>query len=76
MFTVSDSVLLRNKLFIATVMYQLLSKVNEPDTIASNSNIINLSNFLGKFSRQINVIFPRKQELAFGANCLHWRQFA
>ena len=40
MFTISDSVLLRNKLFIAAVMYQLLSKVNEPDTIASNSNII------------------------------------
>ena len=41
MFTVTDSVLLRNKFFIAPVMYQSLSKVNEPDMIASNSNIIN-----------------------------------
>ena len=32
---------------------------------------------LGLFSRrQIDDIFPRKQNLAFHANCLYWRQFA
>ena len=35
---------------------------------------------LGKiFSRHFEIyflIFPRKQDLTFHANCLHWRQFA
>ena len=35
---------------------------------------------LGKFSRwhidSIFLIFPRKQDLTFHANCLQWRQFA
>ena len=28
------------------------------------------------FIDYIFVIFPRKQDLTFHANCLHWRQFA
>ena len=40
----------------------------------------NLDHSLGQFSRQqiddIFLIFPRKQDLTFYANCLQWRQFA
>ena len=43
-------------------------------------NRMNLYQSLGKFSRwktdDIVLIFPRKQDLTFHANCLHWRQFA
>ena len=40
----------------------------------------NLYHSMGIFSRQqtdnIFLTFPRKQDLIFHANCLHWRQFA
>ena len=29
-----------------------------------------------KLSPIISLIFPRKQDMTFHANCLHWRQFA
>ena len=54
-------------------------------TVLSNLDIspirsFNLYHSLGWFSRwqidEIFLFFPRKQDLTFYANCLHWRQFA
>ena len=36
------------------------------------SGFLNLYHSLGYFSRQQIRIFPRKQDLTFHANCLHW----
>ena len=42
--------------------------------------LLRLGFWVKKFSRRHTEIFflffPRKQDLSFHANCLHWRQFA
>ena len=61
MFTVTDSVLLRNNLFIDLVMYQLLSNVNEADMIPSYSNII-----LKHYTRWENILAKKCHSCADG----------
>ena len=50
------------------------------NTLKNKHNLFKFYHTLAQFSRRqigdILLIFSRKQDLTFHANCLHWRQFA